>query len=78
MKPIIYSIIFMVLFPEFFSRRQDKIYTTSSGELIFSFASVDYPGTEEEALCDSLRSLIFRTGSITISLRSLASSQVSQ
>ena len=28
----------------------DKVYTTSSCELIFSFASVDYPGTEEGSI----------------------------
>src|SRR6186997_2429640 len=49
MKPIIYSILLMLL-PGIILAQDDKIYTTSSGELIFSFASVDYPGTEEGSI----------------------------
>ena len=46
MKPIIYSILFGLL-PGIILAQEDKVYTTSSGELIFSFASVDYAGNED-------------------------------
>ena len=49
MKPTIYSIVFMLL-PGIILAQADKVYTTSSGELIFSFARVDYPGTEEGSI----------------------------
>ena len=49
MKPTIYSILFMLL-PGIILAQADKVYTTSSGELIFSFARVDYPGTEEGSI----------------------------
>ena len=49
MKPIIYSILFMLL-PGIILAQDDKVYTTTSGELIFSFADVDYPGTEEGSI----------------------------
>ena len=49
MKPIIYSILFMLL-PGIILAQEDTVYTTSSGELIFSFASVDYAGNEDGAI----------------------------
>ena len=49
MKPTIYSVLLMLL-PGIILAQADKVYTTSSGELIFSFAGVDYPGTEEGSI----------------------------
>ena len=49
MKSIIYSVLFMAL-PGIMLAQDDKIYTTSSGELIFSFANVDYAGNEEGSI----------------------------
>jgi hypothetical protein len=51
MRPIIYSIL-VVLLPGIILAQDedDKIYTTTSGELIFSFASVDYAGNEEGSI----------------------------
>ena len=45
MKPLIYSILF-VLLPGIILAQEDNVYTTTSGELIFSFADVEYDGSE--------------------------------
>jgi hypothetical protein len=44
MRPIIYAI--LVLLPGIIQAQDDKIYTTTSGELIFSFASINEAGDE--------------------------------
>src|SRR5688572_450145 len=49
MNPLIYSILFGLL-PGIILAQEDKVYTTTSGELIFSFASVDYAGNEEGSI----------------------------
>jgi len=46
MRTIIYSILFMLL-PGIMLAQDDRIYTTTSGELIFSFASINNAGNEE-------------------------------
>lgn len=49
MKPLIYSI-FFVLLPGGILAQDDKLYTTTSGELIFSFASIDNAGAEDGSI----------------------------
>jgi hypothetical protein len=46
MKPLFYTIL-IGLIPGIILAQEDKVYTTTSGELIFSFASIDDAGNEE-------------------------------
>jgi hypothetical protein len=49
MNSIIYSILFMLV-PGMILAQDDKIYTTTSGELIFSFASINDAGDEDGSI----------------------------